>query len=184
MSTWTCETTVQMKAFLTAHDWQIDPALPDGNCLFRALSKQMTGDPSKHAELRNILTTFIGMNPHFLEQVGPSQTVHFKNILIKLCRLGSMGVMHKLKLLPHCVKRQYMWPLTQLLWGSAYGQYFLHFLMGSLTSMKFISQSKRRYEIAYTSGCHNDGIVPISTSCSPSPPILPTDKLPQGSITI
>ena len=59
-----CETTVQMNTFLTAHDRLIDSALLDGNCLFQALSKQTTGDPSKHAELRNILTTFIGMKPH------------------------------------------------------------------------------------------------------------------------
>ena len=49
-----------MKAFLTAHGRQIDP---DGNCLFRALTKQMTGNPSRHPELREILTTFISQNP-------------------------------------------------------------------------------------------------------------------------
>ena len=36
--------TCTMKAFLTAHGRQLDPALPDGNCLFHALSKQMTGE--------------------------------------------------------------------------------------------------------------------------------------------
>ena len=51
---------------LTAHDRQIDPALSDGNCCFRPLSRQMTGDSSKHAELRNILTPFICNNPQLL----------------------------------------------------------------------------------------------------------------------
>lgn len=59
MVSYALETTVQMKEFLTAHDRQSDPVLPDGNCLFQALSKQMTGNSSKHAKLWNILTTFI-----------------------------------------------------------------------------------------------------------------------------
>ena len=71
MPSYALETTVQMKEFLTAHDRQSDPALHDGNCLFQALSKQMTGDPSKHVELRNIITTFICNNPQLLGVVGP-----------------------------------------------------------------------------------------------------------------
>ena len=42
------------------------PTLPDGKCLFQALSIQMIGEPSKHAELSNILTTFIRTNPQLL----------------------------------------------------------------------------------------------------------------------
>ena len=44
-----------MKAFLTAHGRWLDPSLPDCNCLFHSLCKQMTGDPTKHAELRERL---------------------------------------------------------------------------------------------------------------------------------
>ena len=53
-----------MKAFLTAHGRQLDSSLPDGNCLFCSLCKQMTGDPTKHAELRELLINFISQNSH------------------------------------------------------------------------------------------------------------------------
>ena len=53
-----------MIGFLTIYGRKIDPALPDGNCLFRVLSKQMTGDPNKHTELRHILVCFISLNSH------------------------------------------------------------------------------------------------------------------------
>ena len=65
------EESSQMKAFLTAHGRQLDTALADGNCLFRALSKQMTGDPSRHPELREILTTFISKS--FWKRVDHNQ---------------------------------------------------------------------------------------------------------------
>ena len=55
-----------MKVFLTAYGCQIDPVLPDGNCLFHALSNQMTGDPSSNPELREILTTFNSQNPQVI----------------------------------------------------------------------------------------------------------------------
>ena len=48
-----------MKAFLIAHSRQVDPSLPDGNCLFHSLyvknNKKMTGDPTKHADLKELL---------------------------------------------------------------------------------------------------------------------------------
>ena len=80
-----------MKAFLTAHDQQIDPALPDDNCLFRALSKQMTGDASKHADVRNILTTFIGMNPHLFGTGWTISDCTLQEHLDKVTKVGQYG---------------------------------------------------------------------------------------------
>ena len=52
--------------FLASLDPRSDPTLPDGNFLFQALSIKMCGEPSKHAELSNILTNFIHNNPELL----------------------------------------------------------------------------------------------------------------------
>ena len=47
-----------MITFLEAHGRKEDPVLGDGNCLFRSLCAQMTGDQSQHAKLRQILVSF------------------------------------------------------------------------------------------------------------------------------
>ena len=38
--------------------------LGDGNCLLRALAKQITGDSENHAQLRNLTMKFIETNPN------------------------------------------------------------------------------------------------------------------------
>ena len=47
-----------IRQFLTENERAIDKVLPDGNCLFRALAKQLCGDPEKHIELRKMLINF------------------------------------------------------------------------------------------------------------------------------
>ena len=80
-----------MKAFLTAHRRQIAPALPDGNCLFRALSNQMTGDPSRHPELREIFTTFISQNPQVFGRGWTLSNCSLDEHLAKVTKLGQYG---------------------------------------------------------------------------------------------
>lgn len=127
--------TTQMKAFLTAHGRQLDPALPDGNCLFRALSKQMTGDPSKHAELREILISFISKNPQAFGRGWTIENCTLEEHLAKVAKLGhSMAVTQRSRLLLHCVKHQSTWPLTHSMWKNVCGQYFLHSTKLNLTS--------------------------------------------------
>ena len=41
-----------------------------------------------------------------------------------------------------------------------------------MVNKNFITQPKPWYEIAYTSGCHYDGISPIRTDCQVTPPPL------------
>ena len=80
-----------MKAFLTAHGYQIGPALSDGNCLFCALSNQMTGDPSRHPELREILTTFISQNPQVFGRGWTISNCSLDEHLAKVTKLGQYG---------------------------------------------------------------------------------------------
>ena len=67
--------TCTMKAFLTAHGRQLDPALPDGNCLFRALSKQMTGGMQNYG--RSSYASFLKMIM-CLEEDGPLTTAQLR----------------------------------------------------------------------------------------------------------
>ena len=51
-----------MEPFLSLTNRKVDKVLGDGNCLFRALAKQITGISKKHAELRQLLMTFEEIN--------------------------------------------------------------------------------------------------------------------------
>ena len=44
----------------------VDAMLPDGNCLFRSLSKALFAVPSGHLTLRNLIVGFIESNPRQL----------------------------------------------------------------------------------------------------------------------
>ena len=83
--------TVMIPCHLTAHGRQIDPALPDGNCLFHALSNQLTGDPSRHPELREILTTFISQNPQVFGRGWTLSNCSLDEHPAKLTKLGQYG---------------------------------------------------------------------------------------------
>ena len=85
------ETYATMKAFLSAHGRQIDPAPPDGNCLFHSLSKQITGDPSKHAELRELLKNFISQNQHIFGRGWTIGNCTLEEHLAKVAKLGRFG---------------------------------------------------------------------------------------------
>ena len=80
-----------MKAFLTAHGRQLHPAKPDGNCLFRALSKQMAGDSSKHAELREILTSFISHNTHVFGRGWTIENHTLEEHIAKVAKVQQYG---------------------------------------------------------------------------------------------
>jgi len=80
-----------MKAFLTAHGRQLDCSLPDGNCLFRSLCKQMTGDPTKHAKLRELLIKFISQNSQVFGKGWTIGNCPLKEHLGKVAKLGQFG---------------------------------------------------------------------------------------------
>lgn len=62
-TTYTAEVTIQDKSsttndpitFLAYHGRKLDSVLGDGNCMFRSLAKQLSGDSDKHAQLRDKL---------------------------------------------------------------------------------------------------------------------------------
>ena len=177
-----------MKAFLTAHGRQLDLAKPDGNCLFRALSKQMTGDPSKHAQLREILTNFISKNSQVFGRGWTIENCTLEEHLAKVAKLGQYGSHAEIKAAASLFQTPIYVATDSLNVGKCTWTVFSPFNAAELneladTGKDFISQPKLRYEIAYTSGCHYDGILPIRTDCPLSPPPLSRDTS-QQTITV
>ena len=54
-----------MISFLAATGRCLDPAKPDGNYLYRTLSKQPCIDPEQHPKLRKVITDYVALNPSF-----------------------------------------------------------------------------------------------------------------------
>ena len=115
--------TTDMVSFLAAHGRQLDPALPDGNCLFRSLAKQLTGDPSKHVQLRETLTKFIAQNPQVFTTGWLRETAPWKSILKKVQSLVSGEVILRSRQLPQSFNDQYMLPLTHSFRENVCGQF-------------------------------------------------------------
>ena len=58
-----------MRPFLAQSGRAIDKVLGDGNCLFRALAKQLSGSADKHIELRRMIINFEANNAHIFAQL-------------------------------------------------------------------------------------------------------------------
>ena len=161
------ESNTLMKAFLTAHGRQLHPAKPDGNCLFRALSKQMAGDSSKHAELREILTSFISHKYYTrfwkrLDHWKPyTEGTHCQG-----CKaIGQYGSHTEIKAAASLCQRSIYVATDSLIMGKCIWTAFPPFPTAKLkldTGKDFVSQPK---PCAYSSGCHYDGILPIRSDC-------------------
>ena len=154
-----------MKAFLAAHGRQLDPALPDGNCLFRALSNQMTGDPSRHPELREILTTFISRNPQLFGRGWTITNCSLDEHLAQVTQLGQYGSHAEIKAAASLYQTPIYVATDSLNVNKYVWTVFPPFLPTQLKfdecDRDFITQPRQWFEIAYTQGCHYDGILPL-----------------------
>ena len=53
--------------FLAYYGRKLDRVLGDGNCMFRSLAKQLSGDSDRHAQLRDKLCEFTSLNGELLK---------------------------------------------------------------------------------------------------------------------
>lgn len=68
-------TYVRLGSQLSLQSRKIDSVLADGNCFFRALSKEVLGSQRHHYELRQVVAKFILQNPkNFTNEKGVVQT--------------------------------------------------------------------------------------------------------------
>ena len=89
-----------MTSFLVLHGRKLDPMQADGNCLYRALSKQLANDPEKHSILRAILAKFATCNVELFkswvtstprEILQKTREVRLKEHLDAVSKVGSWG---------------------------------------------------------------------------------------------
>ena len=68
----------KMITFLAAQGRRLDRAQPDGNILFRSLSKQLFESDIYHGELRMILSEYAASYPAYL--VAGLSRIYFRNM--------------------------------------------------------------------------------------------------------
>ena len=151
-----------MKAFLKAYGHQIDPALPEGNCLFCALTKQMTGDPSRHPEPRKILTTYFS-NPQVFGRDWTIGNCSLEEQLDQVSKLGHAEIKAAASL---CQKPIYIatdsLSVSKCMWTVFPPFHPAQLKFGTNDTWKrFISQPTQWYKIVYSQGCHYDGSLPL-----------------------
>ena len=92
--------------FLMSQDRSAHLILPDGNCLFRALSHQLYGCEKYHVELRNILLHVLQGNfttyKSFWIEDTPQGKVTFQEHLKNLTKLGSWGTQVEIQAASDC----------------------------------------------------------------------------------
>ena len=78
--------------FLAIHNRCIKRVLPDGNCLFRALSQQLSGFEELHQSLRDLLVKFIFCNLDSFRCRVTSGINKLYNHILRTCREILSGV--------------------------------------------------------------------------------------------
>ena len=169
-----------MVSFLAAHGRQIDPAPTDGNCLFWSLAKQLTGDPSKHYQLRKTLTKFIAQNPQVFKcWLRDNSTI--KEHLEQCSKHGQWGSHTEIKATASLFQRPIYVATDSLVKGKCTWTVFSPFSKKKLaitdTGKKFIPLPKLWYELAYICQCHYDSVVPICIDHPLEPPPLTGKKI-------
>ena len=162
---------------LHAQGRTVDVMLPDGNCLFRAISKGLFGVQSGHLTLREIIVTFIQSNEKVFGGVcnGTVQT-HCE----RMRKTGAFGTQAELQATaslfqvpvyvfhkPGREGRNWEW--------MRYQPYSKEHLSHSATRLNIPeAPDSVRLEILYSrTGAHFDLIVPQSEKSAVSPPVLP-----------
>ena len=165
--------TTQMVSFLTASGRRLDPAKPDGNCLFRALSKQLCGDAESNGLLREVLTDYVASNPNlFSGWTTDSQSI--EQHISTMRRQGQWGTHLEIKAAATLFKKTVYVATDSLVPGECKWVAFPPFpTQNTNTDLKFIVSNRKPWlELAYTSSCHYDGVIPIRLDQPHNPPIL------------
>lgn len=162
-----------MVTFLAATGRCLDPAKPDGNCLFRALSKQLCGDPEQHSKLREVITDYIASNPSlFSGWTTDNQSVEQR--VERMRNTGYWGGHLEIKAAATMFRKSIYVASDTLILGQCRWTAFPPFQFLHLPNFLDFNVSNRKswLEIAYTNGCHYDGVLPIESDKSLNPPPL------------
>ena len=162
-----------MISFLAATGRYLDPAKPDGNCLFRTLSKQLCGNPEQHPKLRKVITDYVASNPSlFSGWTTDNQSI--EEHVRKMRNTGCWGSHLEIKAAATMFKKSIYVATDTLVLGQCKWIVFPPFQVLSLPDLLdfTVSCQKSWLEVAYTGGCHYDGVLPIRTDKPLNPPTL------------
>ena len=160
-----------MIGFLTAQGRQIDRTKPDGNCLFRSLSKQLCNNAEYHNTLRQVVTEYIESNPSLfhgwtLENQSIEEHVHRMKIQ------GTWGSHLEIKATATLFNKTIYVASDSLVSGKWTWEVFSPFSVPQFDSKFPVSNQKFWLEIAYSGRCHYDSIVPLLLELPLKPPAL------------
>ena len=161
-----------MVSFLAANGRCLDSAMADGNCLFRAVSKQLCGD-SEHDKLREIITDYVAANPKLFSG-WTTENQSIEQHVSKMRNPGCWGSHLELKAVATIFQKSVYVATDTLVHGQYRWIVFPPFPDPSLPeTLNFnVNNRKKWLEVSYTSGCHYDGILPIRSDKPLNPPAL------------
>ena len=151
----------------------LDSAKPDGNCLFRTLSKQLCGDPEQHPKLQKIITDCVASNPSlFSGWMTDNQSI--EEHLQKMRNTGCWGSHLEIKAAATIFKKSIYVATDTLVLGQCKWMVFPPFQVHHLPDLMdfHVSNQKSWLEVAYTDGCHYNGVLAIRSDKPLNPPKL------------
>ena len=162
-----------MVSFLAANGRRLDSAMADGNCLFRAVSKQLCGDSEQHDKLRQIITDYVAANPKLFSG-WTTENQSIEQHVSKMRNPGCWGSHLELKAVATIFQKSVYVATDTLVHGQCRWIVFPPFPDPSLPeTLNFnVNNRKKWLEVSYTSGCHYDGILPIRSDKPLNPPAL------------
>lgn len=163
-----------MVPFLTAHGRRLDRTKPDGNCLFRSLSKQLCHNAEYHNILRVLITEYAATNSELFSG-WTIQNLSFEEHLRRMKNQGVWGSHLEIKAAATLFNKTIYVVSDSLVPGECRWEAFSPFLVrnAQVNESKFtVTNHKSWLEIAYSGQCHYDGVIPIRLDVPPTPPIL------------
>ena len=163
----------------------LDVISGDGNCFFRAISKELFGSQQFHGKMRQVLVSFISNNPTMLKALDFSN--RFKQHCTKMSRNGTYATQVELQAMATFLQiplyvftqpssaKEWQWTCfsPQAVTQSCY-QYD-----PTLKNMPLPTPPEYHIEICHTNLNHYDRVIPLDFSDNPIE-YLPPPKLPQN----
>ena len=164
--------------FLIQTGRKIDPVKGDGNCLLRALSRQLTGSQDLHLALREMLVTFEANNhkvfssllscttlDHHLSCVGAN---HAWGSSIEIAAAASLFQLPIYEATTSMSRDHVSWKWIV----------FMPYPPGKLKGLNKVDlsqwnvQSRKWLEICYMDGVHYDSVQPTDPTLPTTPPLM------------
>lgn len=167
-----------MEPFLAKCGRAIDKVVGDGNCLFRALAKQLSGNPEKHMELRKLIINFEASNFNIFGKLctainGISLTKHIESkrkvftwgTTLEILAAASLFSVDIFEVTESLVPGKVKWIQYSPINGCE-----------NFEDVANFGCKKSWLELAYIGSCHFDSIRPLSKTLKQTRPQIEATK--------